>query len=695
MSEGAWQEANRLVQDGVRHQQAGESDRAGQCFLAALERSPDHAAATHFLGLVRAGQGRRDEARQLIARSLSLDPHNLGFHDNWLVFLERHGAPQDEAAALEYRLHRMAPREERFATLAIRLLSVAAPGRARPFLEKALTAGADGEAVLLACGEARLHEGDSGGALDLGRQATSRFGSPGAYVLLAESARASELWEEAAAAYETVARLVPDDPAPLVNLGRCRLALGQVGRAHDAYSRALKAQPKLGPALLGRADCYVAARGKDRNATALPPGSVVEALEDALSRTDEDTVRREALRRLLVETGRDSRNAARRTVSTWLDRFDSPTLTRGVIDAMVDVGLADDAAERLRALLLARPDDQDIRAELALLDLQAGRIESGWRNYEARWQSATFDAERRPFLQPSWDGLPLSGSDGRVLVWAEQGIGDEILYGSLLRDAMGVAPVTLECDARLAGLFRRGLPGIEAVPYQPSPDPRLADEDIRSQLPIGSLGGLFRPSWKALVGMSEAHPDPWLAADPELVDRRRRQLTALGPRPWIGLTWRSRNRRIGNAKSLALDRVVRPLAPVGGTLICLQYGDVDDEIADCALESGVRVHCLPDLDRFNDLEGQAAVLSLLDLTVTTSNSTAHLAGALGAPVWTLVPAGAGLLWYWFTSGRRVPWYPTMRLFRQIRPGDWQSVLTALSEAVSDRWGGTRSGPPAA
>jgi len=658
--------------------------------MAALSHTADHAAATHFLGLVRAGQGQADAARELIARSLALDPDNPGFYDNWLLFLERHGPVEDEAAALEWCLGATATQQDgRFVGWAVRLLAIAGAARARPYLEQALAVGAGGERLLLACGEARLRDGDPNGAFDLGRQTVSHFGSPAAQVLLAESARAAEAWEEATAAYERLAGLVPDDPAPLVNLGRCRLALGDIAGAHRAYSDALEIDPKLGPALLGLADCCVAARDAGHDIPIPPLGSVTEALETTLSRSDETAVGVMALRRLIAEAGRESRDTARQRAAHWLDRMGSPTVVRGVIDAMVEADLADDAADRLRDLARVRPDDQEIRAELALLDLQAGRLDTGWPAYEARWQSAKFDAECRPFEQPRWDGKPLPDSNSRVLIWAEQGIGDEILYGSLLRDAMAVAPVTLECDPRLAGLFRRGLPGLEAVPYHPSPVPRLLESDIAAQLPIASLGALFRPSWQALMTMPVAHPDPWLAPDPELVDGRRRQLASIGPRPWIGLTWRSRNRRIGDAKSLALQHVVQAMAHAGGTLVCLQYGDVGNEISDCAAATGVQVHLLPDLDLFNDLDGQAAVLSLLDITVTTSNSSAHLAGALGVPVWTLLPAGAGLLWYWFSVGDNVPWYPTMRLFRQSRPGDWNPVLEALAAAALERWDDSR------
>lgn len=667
------------VRQGMDRLQAGQADAALAPLRAAVDRAPRHAEAQHLLGLALAMTGQADRARDHLRAAIDLRPDDPVFCDNWLRFLERHGPASAETDALRTRLGQLDPGNPRTADLALRLFAIAGAAAARPWLDRVLSATATpSEAIMLACGEARLRGGDPEAAVALGRDACRLFDGPGAVTVLAEAARLTGRWQESAAAYRRLGDLLPGDPAPLVNLAHCLRQSGDPAGATDAYARALERQPGEGRALAGLVE--VAVEGG---------GDVMAALWRMVRDAAGIAVRDEAIERLVLQAGRDDGAAARQTAQAVLDAVSDPSGQRAVATALADLACTDAAMVILDRLLAVDPADSDSRAYRAVLDLRSGRIARGWRDYEARWHAARFDAPMRPFPQPRWTGaVPAAGR--RVLIWAEQGLGDEILYGSLLRDAMARAPVTLECDPRLAALFSRGLPGLEVVPYAPEPAARLSAPDIAAHLPIGSLGGLMRPDWSRLAALPIDHPDPWLGADPDRLVWARAVLADLGPRPWIGVTWRSRNHRFGPAKSMPLADLAAALAPAGGTLVALQYGDIDQDLAACAVATGVAVLPVPGLDRFHDLDGQAAVLRALDLTVTGSNSTAHLAGALGVPVWTAVPAGAGQLWYWFDRGDRGPWYPTMRLFRQSRPGDWASVLASMAAEIGG-WAGRRPG----
>lgn len=175
-----------------------------------------------------------------------------------------------------------------------------------------------------------------------------------------------------------------------------------------------------------------------------------------------------------------------------------------------------------------------------------------------------------------------------------------------------------------------------------------------------------------------------LQADADASAAYRGRLERLaGGRPCIGLSWRSGNATYGAQKSLAL-------ADLGGVLrarpdlfwVDLQYGDTAGERA----AAGVELWRDPAIDPLQDLDAAASQFAALDLVITTSNTAAHLAGALGVPTWLLLPApGFGLLWYWQLTRTDSPFYPAVRCFRQAQAGDWSGVLAALAAALAARF----------
>lgn len=173
----------------------------------------------------------------------------------------------------------------------------------------------------------------------------------------------------------------------------------------------------------------------------------------------------------------------------------------------------------------------------------------------------------------------------------------------------------------------------------------------------------------------------FLIADREAAARQRQRLEARAAgRPLVGLSWRSRNAAYGVPKSLKLSDLLPVLRP-DIFWVDLQYGDTAAERSAIA-GAGAEVWRDPDVDPLRDLDAAAAQAAALDLVITTSNTTAHLSGALGVPTWLLLPApGYGLLWYWFLDRSDSPFYPSMRCFRQSRAGDWTGVIAAAGTAL--------------
>jgi len=330
-----------------------------------------------------------------------------------------------------------------------------------------------------------------------------------------------------------------------------------------------------------------------------------------------------------------------------------------------------EAEASLRRALAIEPDLAEAHYNLGMLMGTMGRFSEAWSHYEARWQLAEFRSPRRSFPQPQWQGEDLRGRS--LLIWGEQGVGDEVLSASMLDDAARRAGrLIVECDKRLVPLFARSWPGI-AFEARSEPPSHRGDTDV--QIAAGSLGAWLRPD-----EASFRRPSPgYLQADAERAARLRARYRALGAGPLVGISWRSKAPS-GTYKSMTLPMLADALP--GATLVSLQYGKPAGEIAALARDQGIAVHLDPEIDATWDLDALAAQIAALDLIVTVSNTTAHVAGALGMPVWTLLPRGPGLLWYWLRGRTDSPWYPSMRLFRQDTQGDWASVLRQVGEAFA-------------
>lgn len=314
-------------------------------------------------------------------------------------------------------------------------------------------------------------------------------------------------------------------------------------------------------------------------------------------------------------------------------------------------------------------------AESTALLLQ-GDFAAGWQNFDFRWQTQDYDTPMRTYPQPHWRGEPLAS--GRLLVWGEQGVGDEIMFAGLVPDvARAGVPCVLDCDTRLKPLFTRSFPDAEVVSgYDSDRDTEL---EIAAHLPAGSLPGFFRASRESFA----ATASPYLVAD--AVKRERFRGRYGNGQLRAGLAWHTANRKSGRSRSIDLSLFAPLFSLPDIRWISLQYGDHD------SLESQAVAAIAPllidrEVDQFADLDGFAAQVAAMDIVITIDNSTAHLAAALGVPTWLLVPFAPD--WRWLLNGDRSPWYPTVRLFRQPSPGDWRSVMQQVEDALDsklERW----------
>ncbi len=345
----------------------------------------------------------------------------------------------------------------------------------------------------------------------------------------------------------------------------------------------------------------------------------------------------------------------------WMGRG----LTRARMHDLTGAAADYDQAVRLK------PDYDEALFNKGHVYLEHRNFVAGWAGYEHRFGMPSLGIKNLPNI-PVWDG---QGLTDKLLVRGEQGLGDQIIFASVLPDLINSAPnICLQLEPRLVPLFQRSFPGIEVMSRDKKPP-----IDVVAQICIGSLPQYFRQD-AASFAQAQA---PYLKADQAKTEAFRKALAPNGERI-IGINWRSFRNKYANDKSIGL----LDLAPIfrlpGCTVVNLQYGDIKDEVR-AAEKAGLHFNKAVNVDLTKDIDGVASLLDACDVIVSVSNSTAHIAGALGKPVLLMLPYRTGKLWYWSEAkGEGSLWYPTIKTFHQSVQGDWagtiQHVVNCLQKA---------------
>ena len=331
-------------------------------------------------------------------------------------------------------------------------------------------------------------------------------------------------------------------------------------------------------------------------------------------------------------------------------------------------GRRKEARELLEAMLADEPYHFEAHWYRSHLLLAEHRFTPGWTDYRYRFVAAA--TSLRPMPMPCWNGEPLTAET--LLITAEQGIGDEMMFASCLADlASRAAKISLECDPRLAPLFSRSFPGItlQAKPKTNAELPPPADRYI----PAGDLPGLFRTDAEQFRRTRPA----FLKADRCQIESFGRRLDALGKGRKIGIAWRGGSvSSRQSTRSLPLHDWSPLLSVAGCHFVSLQYGDCANEIA-AAQSAGFSLAHWP--EAIGDLDAFAALVAALDLVITVCSAPVHFSGGLGRPAWVLAPHAPE--WRYSELDGHMLWYSSVRMFRQPAPGDWTSVIRQVHEQL--------------
>jgi tetratricopeptide (TPR) repeat protein len=464
---------------------------------------------------------------------------------------------------------------------------------------------------------------------------------------------------EAAESFARATALAPDFAEAHYNHGNALAQLDRRAEAVASYERALALKPDYVDALNNRANA-LDRLGRAQDALA----SVERALALAPDHAAALITRSVILRKL--KRSAEAFTSCERALACKPDDTDALTVCA---DLLIDLERFDEAIATLDRIIAVKPDDVAAKWNKSLVCLGLGRFQDGWPLYEHRWAGAK-GLVPRAYKGPRWNGGRL---DGTLLIWGEQGLGDEILHASMLPDVIArTSTVVLEAELRLAPLLARSFPSIKVIGV----GPELYAGRIDAQEPIGGLGRFLRRGWTDFPHRDHGY----LVADAARIQALRQRLA--DGRLVIGLSWVSKAPVGGQSKSAQLADFTALLRLPSFRFVDLQYGDTSEERQALARALGIMVERLPDIDNTNDLDGLAALMSACDAVVTVSNTTAHLAGALGRPTWVMVPHGFARIWYWFHDRSRSPWYPHVEVRRQQGGQPWADVVASVAREVS-------------
>jgi tetratricopeptide (TPR) repeat protein len=613
--------------------QAGHFAEAQIAFRAILLENPRSRDALLALGIIAAHARRLEEAERLLERALEVDPrsypalYHLGSVLRQMQRLARAAETFERAIAVDAR----AP--EAYIGLGNARRELGERIEARAAFDAALAIDPRSPAARYNLALLEIDGGDFASAESNLVQAVEREPrDAAAWNNLGLVLRKKGDKVGATSAFERAVAADPEFAEALVNLGGEVQDAQRIDEAIALYERAIAARPGFAPAFTRWGNAL-----KDRG-----------DLHGALARY------RQALACDPHEPG-----ALLNSGSIALER-----------------GERAEARRFFERALESRPDFPDARYALGLLALFEHDFVHGWAGYEMRFQTdppaASIAAPRRP---PLASGGPTRAH--RLAVRMEQGLGDQILFSTLLPELRAIGTSALvEIDARLIALYRRSIPAFEYVSPAQAPA-ALAKCD--AEIAIGSLPALFRRS----VESFDAQPRELLAPDPARVAAMH---AALAPGYRVAISWRSfqkaGRRHIAERKSIPLE-CFAALALPGVRLVDVQYGDVAGErSAFDELHPGLRVQ-VPDLDLRDDMDGVFAAIAACDLVVTASNVTAHFAGAIGRRAWLLCLGANPPFHYWAAraDGRSL-WYPSVEVLTDPSWTRWETAFEAVAARLA-------------
>lgn len=645
-----------LLMAAVEHHRHGRLALAEGLYRQVLAQQPNHADALRLLGVLAHQAGRGDIGVELIGRAISLMP---GSPDGYaalgqvLAGLGRLG----EAVDAYQRARAIDPRSPDLCNdMGNVLLGLSRLDEATALYEHALSLRRDFPEAYNNLGTVRIQQGRNDEAIAACEKALSlRSDFVEARCNLGIALRQSGRFDQAIAVLSQVLANHPQIIDAAMNLAE---AYRQSGRADQAMQLARRtalanpnhaaAQNALGVLLLANRD-FIKALAAFTEAIRLQ-SDFAEAhynLGSVLSELNQEEAAIAAFEKAL--------RFQPQMVQAW----------NNMGNALLNVGRYGECIESQRRAIALKPDQASAHFNLGVALITTGNLIEGFREMEWRWQTPELSLSRRRFSQPRWNGEPLDGRT--ILLHAEQGFGDTIQFVRYVpRVAECGGRVVLACQSELAGLVGQ-VPGIAQVVTEKD---RLPPFDLHCALmSLPLVLGTMLDTIPASV--------PYLRAMPEQAERWRARTEPHRDRLKVGLAWAGRPTHSHDRRRSISFAMLSQIAQPGVCFFSLQKGPAAEQAKNPP--GGMElIDWSSDLTDFTETAG---LMDQLDLVITIDSAVAHLAGAMGKPVWVLLPFAPD--WRWMLERTDSPWYPTMRLFRQSQMDDWNGPIQQVARALAD------------
>jgi len=672
----------------VQHHQAGRLREAERIYQKILQSDPNNPHALHLLGVLASQVGQIDTAVDFMRRAIAQNPTAAQYQCNLGAALVTAGRNEEAIEVYQRALVLQPDLPDAYANLGVAQMRLGQFANAVASLQTALKARPDDLKILDSLGSALSQAGQQEEAVEILRRAMKlRPGFAPTHHILGNALVKLDRADEAIAEFRAALALRPDFAVVQYSLAGLLIDKGQIDEAIDLSRKATAALPDAAAAWfnLGRA---LRKQNRPQEAvTALRRALAIDArfylayneLGNALLELDQCDESIAAFDELL-KLAPSSEGYYNRGGALWkADRcdeaiaefkaaekmgFTDPRLYNNLGAIHHQLGNYDESAKFFERAMSAGGEFPLARFNLGMLQLLRGNFPEGWIGYETRWKARSIPMPARYAQHGMWDGGDLRGK--RILLDCEQGFGDSIQFARYipLIAERGGQPI-LATQRELRRLLAT-VPGLEKIVCPPEEIPNF---DV--QCPLLSLGYLFGTTLQTIPARV-----PYLSADPALVENWSKKIGS-DNRKKIGLCWSgSPKHQQDRFRSLSPD----DLASLGQADDAWYFSLQKPSDSHAAVRLPDGFHITDWTNELSDFADTAALIANLDLVISCDTAVAHLAGAMGKPVWLLLPVVPD--WRWLLDREDSPWYPTMRIFRQKKTGQWGEPVRQMCRALA-------------
>ena len=335
--------------------------------------------------------------------------------------------------------------------------------------------------------------------------------------------------------------------------------------------------------------------------------------------------------------------------------------------AFLDLNELEQAEVAFENALVVDQEFAEAHFNLSRALLMAENFEAGWKQHEWRWLCSAFPSTWREFPQAMWQGEDLRHK--KILVWSEQGIGDEVMFASTLKELVqNSAGVVIECNERLVPIFKRSFKNVSVFARQDPSNPQIKNINADVQIPLASICNFYRKTPEKFPSLTHGY----LKSDPILTEKIKLRYSSLGNGMKVGISWKSGNPIVGHERSIPIELWYELLALKGCHFISVQYGEPEQDLERVFKATGIRIFHDNLVSPINSAEEWFSQIGALDHVISVDNSTIQVSGSLGIPTWTLLSSTPE--WRFGLKRSDHLWHPSVQVYRQKRQGEWGPLM---------------------